>query len=250
VVLSSAEEALAAAQRASAQGRPFRLALLDGELDRSGGFVLSERLLAESEAVILMTTVIDLDGRGKHRGRPPGLEHVAKPVSAGDLSAAIERALRRSNPESAAQSSTRECRVTPGQPLNVLLVEDNLVNQKVARRLLERAGHHVEVASDGMQALEMHRKQKFDCVLMDVQMPHMDGLAAARAIRAREAGTAERIPIVAMTAHALYSDRDRCLQAGMDDYLTKPISREKLLKILGAISDAAGSPVASLSGLS
>ena len=106
--------------------------------------------------------------------------------------------------------------------LSILLAEDNAVNQKLAVRVLEKWGHHVVVASNGKKALAMLEQQEFDVVLMDVQMPEMDGLEATIAIRAKERSTTSHIPIIAMTAHAMKGDQERCLAAGMDSYLTKP----------------------------
>jgi CheY-like chemotaxis protein len=123
----------------------------------------------------------------------------------------------------------------PTGKLKVLLVEDNSVNQKLAVRLLEKIGHEVIVADNGIQALNRRRNQQFDLILMDVQMPEMDGLAAAAAIRAfekAEAGTAGRVPIIAMTAHAMKGDRERCLEAGMDEYIAKPVSAGALLEAI------------------
>jgi PAS domain S-box-containing protein len=108
--------------------------------------------------------------------------------------------------------------------LKILLAEDNLINQKLAVRLLEKLGHHVVLAVTGVQALSKLKEQSFDLVLMDVQMPEMDGLTATAAVRLREEGSIVRMPIVAMTAHAMKGDRERCLEAGMDDYVSKPIS--------------------------
>src|SRR5687767_5792203 len=108
-------------------------------------------------------------------------------------------------------------------PLQILLVEDNPINQKVAIRLLEREGHLVTLAVNGRKALELVESRSFDLILMDVQMPEMDGLEATMAIRNRERGTDRHIPIVAVTAYALVGDRERCLEAGMDGYVTKPV---------------------------
>jgi len=110
-----------------------------------------------------------------------------------------------------------------GGPLRILLVEDNVVNQQVLTLLLERAGYRVEVAGNGREALEAFEKRGFDLVLMDLQMPEMDGLRATRLIRAREKAVGGRVPIVAVTANALPGERQRCLAAGMDDYLSKPV---------------------------
>jgi CheY-like chemotaxis protein len=118
------------------------------------------------------------------------------------------------------------------RPLRILLVEDNLINQKVAVRLLEKHGHRVVVAGNGQEALYTLEREPFDLVLMDVQMPEMDGLEATRAIRAREQGTDRHLPIVALTAHAMMGDRERCLAAGMDGYVTKPVQSQQLLQAL------------------
>jgi signal transduction histidine kinase/CheY-like chemotaxis protein len=121
-------------------------------------------------------------------------------------------------------------------PLRILLAEDNAVNQRLARHLLEKKGHTVITARDGLEALAVLEKETVDVVLMDVQMPGMDGVAATRVIRAREAAGGPHLPIVALTAHALSSDRDYCLKAGMDDYLTKPIRSDDLHRVLGSVT--------------
>jgi signal transduction histidine kinase/ActR/RegA family two-component response regulator/streptogramin lyase len=119
------------------------------------------------------------------------------------------------------------------RPLEILLVEDHPVNQELARRLLERKGHRVTVAANGRAALDRHAEQRFDLVLMDVQMPELDGYEATRGIREREAAGAPRVPIVAMTAHAMKGDRERCLEAGMDDYVSKPLRPADLFDAIG-----------------
>jgi CheY-like chemotaxis protein len=117
-------------------------------------------------------------------------------------------------------------------PLRVLLVEDGVANQKLAVGLLQRWGHTVTIANNGAIAVEFCQQQPFDLVLMDLQMPVMDGLEATRQIRQREAGTGQHLPIVAMTAHALVGDRDRCLRAGMDHYISKPIHKKDLAEVI------------------
>jgi CheY-like chemotaxis protein len=120
--------------------------------------------------------------------------------------------------------------------LRILLTEDNLVNQRVAVRILERAGHRVTLARNGREAIEKWSAQSFDLILMDVQMPEVDGLQATVAIRERERASGAHIPIIAMTAYALSGDRERCLASGMNDYLTKPIDSRLLLELLGRYS--------------
>jgi two-component system sensor histidine kinase/response regulator len=119
------------------------------------------------------------------------------------------------------------------------LAEDNAVNQKIASRFLEKEGHRVTLASNGRQALAAIERENFDVVLMDVQMPEMDGFEATAAIRAQERDTGKRLPILAMTAHAMAGDRERCLAAGMDGYIAKPISASALIELLQQFSDAA-----------
>lgn len=116
--------------------------------------------------------------------------------------------------------------------LRILLVEDNPVNQKVASRLLEKQGHTVVTAENGRVALEALDNVEFDIVLMDIAMPEMDGFEATAAIRLREQGTGRHLPIVALTAHAMKGDRERCLDAGMDGYVTKPVDLQVLLQAL------------------
>jgi len=117
------------------------------------------------------------------------------------------------------------------QALHILLVEDNAVNQKVASRLLERMGYRADVASNGLEALEALRRQSYDVVLMDVQMPEMDGLEASRRIQ-RDWPAGQRPRIIAMTAEAMQGDRERCLAAGMDDYISKPVKMDELRRAL------------------
>jgi two-component system, sensor histidine kinase and response regulator len=120
--------------------------------------------------------------------------------------------------------------------LDVLLAEDNLVNQKLATRLLEKMGHRVTLAADGSEAVRAHASGRFDLILMDVQMPEINGFEATAQIREREKRTGEHVPIIALTAHAIQGDRDRCLAAGMDDYLSKPLNAALLAEKLDIIA--------------
>ncbi len=127
-------------------------------------------------------------------------------------------------------------RPAPERSLSVLVAEDNPVNQRLVVRALQKRGHRVVVAGNGLGALAAMERESFDVVLMDVQMPEMDGLQATRIIREREAGSGRRVPVLALTAHALSGDRERCLEAGMDGYLSKPIELRRLLE---AVENAA-----------
>jgi CheY-like chemotaxis protein len=129
---------------------------------------------------------------------------------------------------------------------HILLAEDNVVNQKLVARILEKAGHDVVVAVNGREVLAAIDGQRFDLILMDIQMPEMDGLEATRAIRERELTTGEHVPIIAVTAHALTGDKERCLRSGMDGYLSKPINVPALLAAIRQavkITDPLGQPV-------
>jgi hypothetical protein len=143
-----------------------------------------------------------------------------------------------SNQSTSGAANARGSEVEPAvRPLRILLAEDNPVNQQVALYLLQKAGHTTVVVSNGREALEAFRSESFDLVLMDVQMPEMDGFAATAAIREEEELLGRRTPIIAMTAHAMKGDRERCLEAGMDNYITKPIQRSELSRVLSEATD-------------
>ena len=127
--------------------------------------------------------------------------------------------------------------------LRILLAEDNPVNQRLSVHMLEKMGHLVAVAQTGKEALDALQTGKFDLVLMDLQMPEMDGFAATREIRTAEQGRQDHIPVIAMTAHAMKGDREECLAAGMDDYLAKPINSEELHQVIERVMSAGREPV-------
>ena len=143
------------------------------------------------------------------------------------------------NNETAANISTTDQPQRASMPLNILLAEDNIVNQRVAVSILEKRGHVVQPVNNGKEALAALACEHFDLVLMDVQMPEMDGLEATAAIREMEQQSGRHIPIIAMTAHAMKGDRERCLDAGMDDYLAKPVDAKALMEVLQRWSPAA-----------
>jgi two-component system sensor histidine kinase/response regulator len=149
--------------------------------------------------------------------------HLMKPVKQSELLGAIEKSLGTAAPENETVQALAVERTEMLPSLDVLLVEDSLVNQKLAIGLLEKDRHSVVVAVNGKEAIAALASRQFDVVLMDVEMPEMDGLEATAVIRAKERQTGEHVPIIAMTAHAMKGDRDRCLAAGMDDYLSKPV---------------------------
>jgi len=158
--------------------------------------------------------------------------YLTKPVRRADLYASIRRALGESFLAQHKPELARVRRRPLGSGRRILLAEDNRVNQRVASRMLENAGHSVVLAETGKEALDAHAQESFDLVLMDVQMPEMDGWEATAAIRARERPAGLHTPIVAMTAHAMGGDRERCLLAGMDDYISKPVNSATLLEVV------------------
>jgi two-component system, sensor histidine kinase and response regulator len=177
-----------------------------------------------------------------------------KPVKSSDLLLSIRKALDKP-PEEARPSVTPAPQFTAASSLHILLAEDNRVNQKLATALLQKAGHQVSLAVNGRDAVNKWREANFDLILMDVQMPEVDGFEATRQIRQQEQITGRHVPIVATTAHAMIGDRERCLQAGMDDYLSKPINRLELLAVLArqspqrALSPAEQVPEAEFGGV-
>jgi len=200
------------------------------------GFSVVERIKQNaqlSKSVIIMLTSSGFRGDAA-RCRELGIQgYLTKPIKRSDLLEAIKAVLgAEACPSLVTVHSVRERR---GQ-LRILLTEDNRVNQILAVRLLEKRGHEVTVAGNGREALEALARQEFDLVLMDVQMPEMDGLQATDIIRRGEMKSGKHIPIIAMTAHAMAGDKERCLEAGMDGYMTKPILPDLLADILNHYS--------------
>jgi CheY-like chemotaxis protein len=236
---ASAPEALAALRTGQESGRPFPLVLTDFEMLDSDGSTLVEAI--KRDTVIAGAAVVLLTSSGQPgdaaRCRELGVAaYLTKPIKGSDLHAAILLALvgesaERDRPALVTRHSLREGRQTG----RILVVEDNKVNQMVVRHLLEKRGHAVVVANNGREALAILQQAGFvgfGCVLMDIQMPEMDGFECTALIRDRELGTRSHLPIVALTAHAMNADEARCLAAGMDAYLTKPIQPDALYELV------------------
>jgi two-component system, sensor histidine kinase and response regulator len=204
------------------------------------GFALAERVMRNPKLARSRVMMLTSSGQlgDAARCRNAGLVGcLTKPVRRAELQQGIFEALgqpSRAPVAAAGRLMAPLLENSPSAPLNILLAEDNAVNQQLARRLLEKAGHFVTVAKNGCEALELLGQQVFDVVLMDVQMPEMDGFEATAAIREKEAKTGGHIPIIAMTAHAMKGDEERCLQAGMDNYVAKPVQRRQLFLALEA----------------
>ena len=240
VLADGGPAALAALRAASARGEPIAAALIDGMMPGMDGFGLAAAIQAEPDPAIAAIPRLLLTSAGRPDDPSACLRlgisaALTKPVRRSDLYNALIHALATAPNSAAAAPLTEPAPVDPSEPhagLRILLAEDHPVNQKVAQRMLERLGHSVLVVGDGRQAVEAHSRSEFDLILMDVQMPEMDGFEALAAIRDVERSTGRHLPIIALTAHAMKGDRERCLAAGFDDYLAKPIRQAALQSLL------------------
>ena len=252
-LVDSGQAALDSLQAAKDAGRPYRLVLLDVMMPEMDGFSVAQRIQDDptlAGATVLMLTSTAQDG-DVSRSRALGVaNYLIKPITQSDLFDATLMALngtasgrrtRTDAPEILHQPSAGDHR-----SLHVLLAEDNRVNQLLAIKILEKRGHSVVVANDGKAALRALETDRFDIVLMDLQMPEMDGLEATAAIREKEQSNGRHQLIVAMTAHAMKGDRERCLEGGMDDYLAKPIQATALIQKIEELAAAAVEAEASL----
>ena len=223
--------ALQALEIAKSTGRPFPLILLDGHMPEMDGFTLAELIQKDPElvgATIMMLTSAGHVGDAA-RCRKLGISaYLVKPIRQGELLESIRQVLQMTSEQKAVPLVTRHTLREFQHRARILLAEDNAVNQTLAVRLLEKRGYAVSVAGDGRAALTALENESFDLVLMDIQMPGMDGFEATAAIREKEKRSGSHIPIIAMTAHALKGDEDRCLAAGMDAYVSKPIRTSEL----------------------
>jgi PAS domain S-box-containing protein len=235
-VKSSGDAALEALDQAKGAGHAFALAIIDARMPEMDGFGLVERIKKRTDLPQLKTIMLTSAGRvgDGARCRELGISgYLVKPVKKSDLWEAIMLVLGRTPSDGKpadliTQHSLRETR----RSLKILVVEDSPVNLKLVVRLLEKRGHTTVSAANGKEALEVYDADTFDLILMDIQMPGMDGFEATSAIREKERATGTHIPIVAMTAHAMKGDRERCLEAGMDRYVSKPIRAGEMIETI------------------
>ena len=244
-VVADARAALEQLRRQQAAGAPFQLLLSDVQMPGMDGFDLVEELRRTDDSprtVIMMLTSGD---QTTDLSRSNALNVAAcllKPLKQRELYEAILGALHSDLAIGPPSDTASAAQRAVSRPLSVLLVEDSLVNRKLASAVLTKQGHRVTVAGDGREAVEAVARQQFDLVLMDIQMPEMDGLQATRAIRRAEQSTGQHVPIIALTAHALKGDQEVCLKAGMDGYVSKPVTARQLRQAIEEVLGKSQNP--------
>ena len=233
--VDSGSAALDAMKRAEEAGQPFRLAIIDGHMPGMDGFELAQHIRRDphlANAMIMMLTSAGQRGDAA-RCRKLGIAaYLLKPIRKSELLSAILAVLGEGSHDSLPSLITRYNLPATQRKLRVLVAEDNPVNQTVVARMLEKMGHTATIAPNGKDAISRLVGGSFDVVFMDVQMPEMDGLTATRKIRESETATGTNIPIIAMTAHAMKGDKERCLAAGMTAYISKPVSSREVEETL------------------
>ncbi len=218
-------------KRAALSGHPYRLVLLDSQMPGGDGFAVAEQLrrMPRLAGGIIMMLNAKEQFAEADRCRQLGVSaYLVKPVRRSELRSTIRRLLGESERRPVAESPAEPSKLA-GHSLRILVAEDNPVNQRLALRLLEKEGQTVSVANDGREAIRMHAREKFDVILMDIQMPELDGFDTTREIRQAEAATGRHVRIIAMTAYAMEGDQQRCLEAGMDGYIAKPVRKAELI---------------------
>jgi two-component system, sensor histidine kinase and response regulator len=239
--VSSGAAALEELRRAADAGQPFRLILLDVMMPELDGYEVARRVRDDPKIKDVTIVVLSSMGRPEYGAAAADLRLariLTKPITQSELFNAISNSLGPVRADSTPTDTIAGSRSADFTPRRILLAEDGLVNQKVAVSLLTKRGHNVTVVSDGRAAVEAVAQHAFDLVLMDVQMPIMDGFAATVAIRKWEQETGRRIAIIAMTAHATKDDRQRCLDSGMDGYIAKPFRPQELFSAVEHTSPA------------
>lgn len=239
----SADSGLAELSSACEREEPFQLLISDVHMPDCDGYGFVEAIRQDSRFDNLTIIFLTSAGEAGDMSRCDQLgvaERLMKPVKQSELFEVMLRALKIDSLELASQLSLNGDRLAHVPPQRILLAEDSKANQQLALAILNEHGHKVTVAENGLEALELLEQQTFDIVLMDVQMPKMDGFEAVARIREREQQTGGHQQIIAMTAHAIQGDRERCLDGGMDDYVSKPIRREDLFIALATAAEKAG----------
>jgi CheY-like chemotaxis protein len=248
-VAANAPDALALLHQARLTGMPFAVLIVDCHMPETDGFSLVEIIRKSPESAALITVMLSSGGQRDDAQRCKQLgiaAYLVKPILQSELKESLLAIMRPGTGAAAAEPAqpVPNHAVSKGsRPLRILLAEDNVVNQLLATRMLEKQKHTVVVASDGVTALAAMERGHFDVVLMDVQMPLMDGVEATAAIRRQERSTGQHIPIIAMTAHAMSGDRQRFLASGMDGYVSKPVHSEELFAAIENVLSLATAPL-------
>ncbi|HET7873525.1 MAG TPA: response regulator [Terriglobales bacterium] len=236
--VADGESALEVLERAKRAGQPYSLLVIDSELPSMDGFELASLVQSQfglGHAIVMMLTSDKCNLTAGRCAELGIVAHLIKPIGRAELLAGARRVLHVGPDVPEPPQTSRIMHERPARSLRILLAEDNAVNRKLATTILQRAGHIVSTAENGREAIERMRSGKFDLVLMDVQMPEVDGLEAARAIRREEARTGAHVAMIAMTAHAMSGDIERCLASGMDGYIAKPFQPRDFLETIEAV---------------
>jgi PAS domain S-box-containing protein len=232
--VSDGESALAEIARSAAAHQPFSLIIIDGMMPGMDGFTLARRITEAASAPDTTLMMLSSLGHAEAAARESGIRFcLSKPVRQSDLFDAIMTALGQRTFTTRTRAQSRK--LIPSRALKILLAEDHPVNQRLAVAVLQNWGHTVTVTPNGREALEAWSREPFDLIVMDVQMPELNGLEATRAIRRMEQGSTNHIPIIAMTAHAFKGDREQCLASGMDGYVSKPINSDDLFATIESV---------------
>ena len=231
--------------KSKTENEPFDLILIDSDMPETDGFSLAEWIINQQQSnagIILLLTFPHLKRKAELQalGIAAG---IVKPFGASELAGVILSALGIDETKTVLSATAQKKAIRiPSRSLKILVAEDTAFNQKFIQRLLDRWNHKISLVGNGREALEALKNESFDIVLMDVQMPQLNGLEATKAIRIDEQQNKNHIPIIAMTAHAIKGDRERCLEAGMDEYISKPIDSDKLFEAIEKLTGDPGHP--------
>jgi CheY-like chemotaxis protein len=242
----TSEEALAALRGAFASGRPYGIAIIDSGLQDDDTESVGRRIQSDpqlKDTVLIAIAAVGKRGDARRFSEAGFAAYLVRPIHTATLMEALATAwgsklqgvaapLITRHTLAEARASQAPARVSGSEGVHVLIAEDNLLNQKLALKMMEKLGCRADLAGNGREALRMIERGRYDLVFMDCQMPDMDGYEASAIIRRREKESGGHLPIIAMTAHAMTGDRDKCMEAGMDDYISKPIRREEILQAI------------------
>jgi CheY-like chemotaxis protein len=250
VQASSVSEAVGLMEGAVVRGQPYELALVDRVMPEADGLALMDTVRRRPEFAGMKIIMLTSSATQEEERRARALGAVAclvKPVGPAELLRSVAQALGSWENVGLARQAKKPEELVASRELRVLLAEDTPINQNVAKAMLATFGHTVAIANNGVEALSALDEEEFDVILMDVQMPEMDGVEATRIIRERERETGEHIPIIAMTAHAMKGDRERFEAAGMDGFVPKPVTPKEMFDAMEMVAagDYAGAPPAS-----